>query len=822
MYRGDFLSGFTLADSPEFDDWQYFESQGLQRRYSEALQRLVIAHAQQQEFDQAIEYANRRLNLDPLNESAHRELMALYARVGQREQAIRQYRDCVRILQEELGAPPLDETVELQERIAAGELTESAAVSLLDLPVELPEPTERIDRLPLIGRDSGIRQIESWYAALSQGTRLVVIAGEAGIGKSRLAEEFLDSLASTRAICLRARSYSGEESFAYRPWVEALREGFRQTEDGLAQLAEVWLSEAARLLPELNERFPDLPRLEQIEGPSGQDRFLESLRRVTALLVAGKSPGLIFLDDLHWADEASIEYLTYLIRRGSEQPLLVLAGWRTEGLADEQRLQALVAQLPADSAGIIQLERFSEPELAGLVRRLGIESATVQRRLYTETEGLPLFVVEYLLALEADSSPDEWGLPAPIRQVLSSRLTQISGASQQLLSTAAVIGRSFEYETLRFASGRSAEETVAGLEELLSAGLVREYREDQPPLGPSYDFVHEKLRAVALEDTTQARQRLLHGRVAQALIRLRGSRQQGGLTGRIARHLEQSGEESSAAQFFLQAGDHARSVYANDQALANYRSALALGNPDPGHLHEAMGDLHTLAGDYEEAVQEYEAAAAFAEADRTANIEHKIGGVYHRWGRYERAQTHLKAAAEAIDDRAWRARVYAGWSLNAHRQGRSPEAARLIRRAVRDAEVAEDLGALAQCKNIMGILARSNGDLEQAQQHLQGSLEHAEALKDQGGRAAALNNLALVLAEADQLERAVGLEREALEISRALGDRHREAALHSNLADLLHQAGDEKAARDHLTQSAAIFADVGGEFEPEIWKLVEW
>jgi predicted ATPase/DNA-binding SARP family transcriptional activator len=821
LYRDDFLAGFTLADSPDFDDWQYFQSQALQRRYSEALNRLTSAHARQKEFDQAIEYANRRLNIDVLNESAHRELMALYARVGQREQAMRQYRDCVRILQEELGAPPLDETIELHERIAAGELTEPSMISLAALGEGPPEPTDGIDRLPLVGRGDEFRRMESWYAETKTRTMLGIIAGEPGVGKSRMAEEFLDSLASTQAVCLRARSYPDEQAFAYRPWIEALREGLRQHGEGLQELAEVWLSEASRLLPELSERFPDLPRLEQVEGPSGQDRFLESLRRVTGMLVAGGRPGVIYLDDLHWADEASIEYLSYLMRRGSEQPLLMLAAWRTEVLADEQRLQALIARLPSDSARSIQLERLTEGEVATLVQQLGIASPRVGRRLYAETEGLPLFLAEYLQALAAESG-EIWEVPAPIRHLLSDRVNQLSGARQQLLSAAAVIGRSFEYETLRVTSGRSAEETVAGLEELLSAGLVREYREDQPPLGPTYDFVHEKLREVALQTTAQARQRLLHGRVAKALLRLRGSRHTGPLAGRIARHLEQSGEAATAAQFYQQAGDHARSVFANEQALAHYRSALALGNPDPGRLHEAIGDLHTLAGSYEEAAQEYEAAAAYAENGRTAAVEHKLGGVYHRWGQYERAANHLRTAADATEDLGWRARVYADWSLNAHREGEAAEADKLIEQGIADAQAAEDPSALAQCENILGILARSTGDLTGAREHLQRSLDHAETLGEPGAKAAAQNNLALVLAEDGQLEQALELAREALEISKALGDRHREAALHSNLADMLHRMGDEQRAQDHLTRSAAIFADVGGAFEPEIWKLVEW
>ena len=220
--------------------------------------------------------------------------------------------------------------------------------------------------------------------------------------------------------------------------------------------------------------------------------------------------------------------------------------------------------------------------------------------------------------MEGGANEPEWNLPASIRQILAERLARITSAGRQLLGAAAVIGRSFEYETLRSVSGRTPEETVAGLEELLATSLIREYPEVRSPLGPSYDFTHEKLRAGALEGTTQARQRLLHGRVAKALRR---GRPQGAMAARIARHYELAGEEQEAAVFYVQAGEHGRGLYANEQAIAHYRSGLALGHPEVGRLHEAIGDLLTSIGDYSGSVQNYEAALAYA-ANRAMAARH--------------------------------------------------------------------------------------------------------------------------------------------------------------------------------------------------------
>ena len=218
MYRDGFLSGFTLPDSPEFDEWQYFAAQSLLRQFEDALHRLVRLHERDQNYELAIEFAQRRSSLDLLNESAHRDLMSLHARLGQRGMAIEQYRVCVRVLQEELGTPPLEETVELYEQIKAGKL--AAVASHAEPASVVPEPLSELARLPLVGRQNALAQIQTSYSQTRQSPRLVLVGGEAGVGKTRLAEEFIEA---SSANVLQARCYPGETSVAYRPWIDALR-----------------------------------------------------------------------------------------------------------------------------------------------------------------------------------------------------------------------------------------------------------------------------------------------------------------------------------------------------------------------------------------------------------------------------------------------------------------------------------------------------------------------------------------------------------------------------------------------------------------------
>ena len=372
-----------------------------------------------------------------------------------------------------------------------------------------------------------------------------------------------------------------------------------------------------------------------------------------------------------------------------------------------------------------------------------------------ETEGLPFFVVEYLAAISNGLLEGEqagWSLPGGVRDLLRSRLTVVSETGKQLLNTAAVIGRSFDFDTLREASGRGEEEAVEGLEELIGQGLVAEMRatgEDTGspgalPGGRSeagglmYDFSHEKLRALVYEETSLARRRLLHRRVAEALAgHGRSPRGEGAPAGQIAHHYEQAGEDGLAADFYKRAGEHARALYANAEAISHFQAALALGHPDAAALHEAIGDLHTLQGEYTAAVQSYRAALGDPVTSSTdtgdqrpatdnsaPRIEHKLGGVYLRRGAWELAEGHFERALQALQDEGSaangvRARVLADWSLAAYRRGDVQRAVDLANQALALAGEGQDRRALAQAHNMLGILASHSGDLQAARGHLE-------------------------------------------------------------------------------------------------------
>ena len=243
---------------------------------------------------------------------------------------------------------------------------------------------------------------------------------------------------------------------------------------------------------------------------------------------------------------------------------------------------------------------------------------TIAARLYQETEGLPLFLVEYISTLlagrHADADP-EWSLPGGIRELLHVRLQAIGESSWQILTTASVIGRSFDFATLREASGRSEEEAISALEDLVSQGLVAEVSHPAPTSPCMILRTRRFARSSTKRPAWPAVDYFTGASPSPCLDALLGHRQSDTLPGQIARHYLQAGSEALAAEYFKLAGERARAVYANAEAVEHLRTALALGHPDTVGLHEAIGDLYTFLGMYGAALTSYETAAALAGPD---------------------------------------------------------------------------------------------------------------------------------------------------------------------------------------------------------------
>jgi DNA-binding SARP family transcriptional activator len=832
-FRGPFMSGFSLRDSPDFEEWQFLEGQALDRELSEALSKLVRELEARDDYTGALEHARRLLSLDTLNEEAHRLLMTLYASSGDLAAALRQYRECVRILEQELGVQPLSETTELyhalrENRLQAPRVQAGAPASRAAALVEPARPNPGRPR-PLVGRSKEWQTLAGAYEA--GGGFCVALEGEAGIGKTRLAEELLEYARGKGAAVGAGKCFEGESGVSYAVVVQVLRELLRQAPcaEPLSRVAPAVRAEVARLLPELAQA--GVAGVTETPGDPGAGvRFRESLSEFLTGLCPRDTPAVLFFDDLHWVDAASLDFLAYFVRRLAGRPVFLLLAWRTDGSPEVERLRMLLAEASRNQRGLLlPLHRLSLAEVVQLaLDRDAGDLATRQalaEQIYGDSEGVPLFVEAYLDAAVAGRAVTSAGLPPTIRDLLVARLAPLSDTERQLLQAGAVLGRSFDLDVLQGTSGRSTEETLSGLEDLVVRGLIHEVTTRGP--GIVYDFDHDKLRGFIYETTSAGRRRLLHERAARAWTTI-GSRRRAaeGTAALAAHHFELAGQDAEAAIQHAAAARQAERVYANADAIGHFQAALELGYQDQAELHEAIGDLEVLRGNYARALAAYEAAAARL-PDGAAQLDHKLANVYVRLGAWQAAESYYATADQGLRDGSFeaRARLFADWAFAAHQRGAPDRALDLAHQALDLAEVTKDRRVLAQAYNVLGVLQRSRADLAGAVASLEQSCVLAEKLGDAGEHVAALNNLALAVAENGDEPRAEGLLRTALQEAMRRGDRHREAALRNNLADLLHVEGREEEAMAELKQAVGLFAEIGvqsGEGRAEIWKLTEW
>ena len=567
LYRGELLPGC-------YDEWILPERDRLRQRHLQVLEHLLRLFEEQGDPVTAIRYAQRLIALDPLSEDLYRRLMRLFALNNDRASALHVYHTCVTTLQRELGVNPDPATREAYERLMHQE----------------PPTIQAIVHQPLLAAPSTLigRKLEwealqdAWHHATTAEPHFVLVTGEAGIGKSRLTEEFLLWASQQGAVTAKARSYAAEGQLSLAPVTDWLRsDGLRAP---LRQLDAVWLTEVARILPELLAERPNLPHYEPVTEYGQRQRFFEALGR--ALLVTSQ-PLLLLIDDLQWCDQETLEWLHFLLRFDPMARLLVVGCAREEELPLHHPLRTFLLHLRTTAAvteiALQPLDAAETAKLAGAVANRELDLDSVMR-LYHETGGYPLFVVEMVRAdlgrisaspPEADrphrqpSLDDDRTLPPRMHAVLIGRLLQLSASAREFVELAATIGREFTFDLLISVSKADADSAVRALDELWHKRIVREHGAN------SYDFTHDKLREVAYAEISAPQRRMLHRRVAQELEAMSAS-DLDSVSGQLASHYERAGMIEQALPYYRRAAAVAQCVYANEDAISLLLRSLEL------------------------------------------------------------------------------------------------------------------------------------------------------------------------------------------------------------------------------------------------------
>ena len=571
----DSYSGDLLPDC--YDEWVLPERERLRNLYAQALGELVLLAEAERDYPAAISQARRLLRHDPLHETTYRQLMRLLALTGNRVASLQTYHTCATLLLREIGVEPGPETQQLYAQLLQQEGEVSARPA-----AGVPTPTDR-PVSQLVGRLPEWQTLQKkWRQANRGGPQWVLISGEAGMGKSRLAEEMLAWAERQAMSAAYARSYASTGRVSYSLFTDLLRnESLRRDRE---KLDDLWQVELSRLLPEINSARPNLPPPPALAEEWQKRRLFEAL--ALACLGDGRAR-LLVLDDLHWADRESLEFLAFLLRYRPQARLLVVGTARSEEMLDNEALQIDLRE----AATLNQLTQFSlapltteeTGQLAGQIGSVTLDKAAAQR-LHDDSGGNPLFVVEMVRAGNGEqrlatgtehSSPfaDRLSpiasLPPKIQDVITSRLDQLSPPAHEIAVQAAVLGRFFTYPVLAAACPLDEAALVNGLDELWRRRIVREVG------GEAYDFSHDRIRDVSYGLISQARRRLLHRRAAEALLQVHAGELEP-VQGQLGHHFASAGDNPAAIGHFRQAATVALERYAHAEAADYLSAAIAL------------------------------------------------------------------------------------------------------------------------------------------------------------------------------------------------------------------------------------------------------
>ncbi|MFZ5809788.1 MAG: ATP-binding protein [Chloroflexota bacterium] len=564
LYRGDLLEDF-------YDDWCIEERYRLEALYLNVLSRLVAWHHAQDDAGAVLTYAQKYLDHDPLAENIHLAAMRALAALGDMSSARRQWQLCCETRQQELHAPPSHEMLKQAESILGAQFT----IPLPVAPAQVKPSPRRgsLERSPFVGRESEMEALRGWWERAMQGRGgMVLIGGEAGVGKTRLVEEFAATVRWRGGMVARGRCYEPERMLPYQPLAEILRDLILQ-EGHAAPALPAWVrNELARLVPEL---VTSPYQLQPSNDPLQSERQTTLFHAIATFVhhFASRTPLLIVLEDLHWATDTMLAAIHYLVRQMVKMHALSIGTFRSEEIGEIRALTTMAAELGRDGlAQHLTLERLSLDAISELVRRTTRDEAGLAQRLYAHTEGNAFFAIETLRALaEVPLTAGSLPVPRNVRSLIESRLGHLSAPAREWITCAAAAGRTFDFDLACCAQGLDEDAGLKAMDELLRQGFLRE---GSGIGGRDYEFVHQLVQEVVYTGIHHRRRRRLHRSLGEAMESLYAN--QPAVADALAYHFEAGGEVKKALHYHDLAAHRAAAVFAWQEAEEHQGRMLQL------------------------------------------------------------------------------------------------------------------------------------------------------------------------------------------------------------------------------------------------------
>lgn len=802
------LKGEFLSEEP-YEDWAMEAREEWRERHLSVLSDLAECLALKGRYTEAIEACNRAMELDRYREEIHRRLMLYHYCAGEQTLALQTFRTYARMLKEELGVAPSPDIVGLMEQVAVRDVPGVDTLRSYPRPRRPLKLPYSLSRTYFAGRDREYALLVERLREATEGTGgTVAVEGEAGVGKTRLVEELLGYARACDVRVLSGRCYERELGPPLEPVTEAL---------GLHPSGDETNSRTAGA--EKESRY-----LWSGELHEGSARIYGALARKVIQESRGDRDGLVlFVDDVQWADPATLEFLSYLAKRISGERILLIFTYRREQAPELSEWLAGLAERRV--ASTLSLNRLSPEDLARILGRMSSrafhELSSLANFLHRESEGNPFYVIEYLRwlieagAVEVNTQRRLCGLksealredvlPSGVRALLRARFSGLSEEARELLQLAAVVGRNFDLGLLGQAVSRAAADVSGIIEPLMSSGLIFE-----TPDG-GYYFSHDKLRQTLYEDLGVLRRQELHLRVAGALQSV------GGAPAELAYHYLRAKEWRPALENLARAARKAEESHAWNTASDNYARALEVVGKLPDSEEERFELLSARERLLEHmdrreeriaVVQEmFDLACRLKDRRRIAETQVRRIGVLMALSAPDSATEAGREAVsifQELGDKAGEARAhrelgYVRWvhqdyagALEANLQ------ALLIHR-----ELGYRRGEAGDAGNIAHVY-RGMGDLDSALRWNEEAIRIDRELGDKLGEAFRLNSVASIHQERGDLGAALSLHHKSLELLADLGIKNLEVSQHINCGRLYLSLGAPEDALEHFRYAARL------------------
>jgi DNA-binding SARP family transcriptional activator len=713
----------------------------------------------------------------PLRERLRGQLMLALYRGGRQSEALHAYQEARRTLVDELGIEPGRPLRELHQAI----LQQDPALDLAAAAASEPESAAETARGAFVGRESELAELLAGLEdALAGHGRLFLLVGEPGIGKSRLAEELSAQARARGAQVLVGRCWEAGGAPAYWPWVQPLRAYVRDTESGaLGTQLGAGVAELAQIVPELRDRFPDVPEPPAPESEGARFRLFDATAEFLRNVSQGR-PIVLVLDDLHAADTPSLLLLQFIARELGSMRMLVVGAYRDVDPIPGQPLTERLADVVREPVTRrLALSGLSEQAVAEYVELTASEivSPEAVTALHEETEGNPLFVGETvrLLALEGlrSGSPGaRIAIPQTVRDVIARRLAHLSQECKRVLVLASVLGREFALVALARTSDVSEDELLETMDEAMAARVVS----DVPGATARLRFAHVLIRDTLYEGLTTARRVRLHRQAVEALEALEAlyGDDAGQHLAELAHHAVAGSEFDKALRYAQSAGDRALALLAYEESARLYETALEAldlaGVSDEerrGELLLRLGDVQARAGDIPTAKKTFLRAA---EAARSAGMPEQL------------ARAALGYGGRFVWSRAWG----------------DAQLVPLLEEALAALPEEDSELRVRLLARLTGGPLRDTLDREPRVAMSQQALDIARRLGDPATLAYALEGRYESDWSPDALEERLAIVNELIEVAESAGDAERAYAGHDCRFYALMEAGDVAAAyRDH-------------------------